>query len=283
MRSDLAGLPLQAFRQRELMGRQHTRCRPVSRGRPVGSFIDSRLPRSSMGPPLPSVVGNSQAQPHTARPVTWPTIRARGPSPGVTLDRVAMRPTVPQEEASAPVASAAGDIGSRGRPATGRGASRILSRSDGPSTCGPCWGRMERAGVPPRPLFMFGLAVLCLILPGLGPGAGDRQERSLARSLAEGAAVSAWVENRGQWREGVEFAWGQGATRAWVGSGGLWIERRVIVGEERSELRGHVVRMRVEAGSLAGVRGTVRASGERSFLRGSDPRGWQLGLPRRAR
>jgi hypothetical protein len=131
---DLAGLPLQASRRQELMGRQHTRCRPVSRGHPVGSFIDSRLPRSSMGPPLPSAVGNSQAQPHTARPVTWPTIRARGPSPGVTLDRVAMRPTVPQEEPSAPVASAAGDIGSRGRPATGRGASRILPRSDGPST-----------------------------------------------------------------------------------------------------------------------------------------------------
>ncbi len=64
-----------------------------------------------------------------------------------------------------------------------------------------------------------------------------------------------------------------------MGSGGLWIERRALVGEDEEELRAHVVRLTIEGGSLAEPHGSERTSGGRNFLLGRDPSKWRMDVP----
>ncbi len=127
--------------------------------------------------------------------------------------------------------------------------------------------------------FMLCLATLCLAAPGLSLVAGDRPERALPAALEEGSVESAWVENRGQWREGVDFVFRSGSVRAWLGEGALWIERRALIGAREDTVRAHAVRLTIEAGSLEGAVGLKRASGERSYLLGDDRSRWTEGVP----
>ena len=126
---------------------------------------------------------------------------------------------------------------------------------------------------------MLCLATLCLAAPGLSQVSVERPERALNAPLEEGSAESAWVENRGQWREGVDFVFRSGSVRAWLGDGALWIERRALVGEREDTVRAHAVRLTLEAGSFDGAAGDELAAGERSYLLGDDRSKWIKGVP----
>ena len=110
------------------------------------------------------------------------------------------------------------------------------------------------------------------------PSASSPRGPSASSPRGSSAAASPWVENLGQWREGIDFVYTRGALRAWVGDGALWLERRALVGEDSAELRSHALRLSVEGGSLKDPRGSSQVGGERSYLKGSDPSAWQHGV-----
>ena len=95
---------------------------------------------------------------------------------------------------------------------------------------------------------------------------------------SSGSGATAWVENLGQWREGIEFVYTRGGLRAWVGDDSLWLERRVLVGEDSGELRSHALRISLEGGALKGARGKSQMSGERSYLFGAESSTWLRGV-----
>jgi len=99
-------------------------------------------------------------------------------------------------------------------------------------------------------------------------------------SDAETVSVErAWVENKGQWREGIDFVFRNGPVRAWLGDGALWIERRALVGAREDEVRAHALRISVESTSLNGAEGLERAAGEQSYLIGADRSRWARAVP----
>ena len=107
----------------------------------------------------------------------------------------------------------------------------------------------------------------------------EPEDRS-ARSALEVAGVGqAWVENRGQWPEHVEYVFRSGPVRAWLGSGALWIERHGLVGDREQEVRAHAVKISIESASLGGAVGVERAPGEQSYLLGEDRSRWVRGAP----
>jgi len=130
----------------------------------------------------------------------------------------------------------------------------------------------------PQPL-MLCLATLFLAAPGFSCMSGDRPERALTASLEEVGIESAWVENCGQWREGVDFVFSRGSVRAWLGEGGLWLERRALIGAAKDTVRAHAVRLTIDAGSFEGAVGAAQATGERSYLLGDDRSKWVKGVP----
>ncbi len=127
------------------------------------------------------------------------------------------------------------------------------------------------------------LATVCLALIAPLWTQDVSVDRSVLSARAPSELISPWVENRGQWREGIDFVYSRGALRAWVGDGALWLERRALVDgeffcEDSAELRSHALRLSLEGGELKSPRGSSPLNGQRGYLRGSDPSSWLHGV-----
>lgn len=103
-------------------------------------------------------------------------------------------------------------------------------------------------------------------------------DRSALSASKPSAVESSWVENLGQWREGIDFVYTRGGLRAWVGDEALWLERRALVGEDSLELRSHALRLSIEGGALKDPLGSSPVGGQRSYLKGAESSAWVHGV-----